>query len=274
MKGIMVMNGRIVSSLFVIVLAVIIVGCTKSEGPVTGNAGVPVSLAASFSKAGTGLPLMKTGGVAAVDSIRIDSAVVVLAEIEFRVHIDSTKIDSMGDESDGEKEEDELTFKGPFVIHVRDTLSINFADQVLPAGSYDGIKFKIHRLGYGEHHMDSDEHNGRSLSVNDSSSLGSSIVIWGSVKKDGSWTPFVFKFNGEVKFKIKGNFVVKEATGTVQIALNFNIASWLKNPFTGGVLDPTDTSSGNRELINRAIRSAFGHGRGGHDHNHDGHPDD
>ena len=40
------------------------------------------------------------------------------------------------------------------------------------------------------------------------------------------------------------------------------------------ILDPTDLSSTTREKIREAIKRSFEQGRGGHDHNRDGHPDD
>jgi len=160
------------------------------------------------------------------------------------------------------------------VLHVRDTASINFASQALPAGTYDGIKFKVHRLQSGENHEDSDEHNGRPMPNLDPSVYGSSITVWGAVKKNGAWVSFTLAYDGELEFKIKGNFVVSAATSTIDIALNFNMALWFKDPFSGQLLDPTDTSSATRQLFKQAIRRSFELGRGGRDSNHDGHPDD
>lgn len=252
----------------------IIAGCSKSSDPVSAPAAVPVNLAVSFSKSGIGTMLLKDVGLTSIDSLRIDSAVVVLQRIKFESHIDNVTADTSGTDSPDNEAESNITFKGPFVIHVRDTLSINFANQTLPAGTYDGIKFKIHRLKTSEKHEDSDEHNNRPKVVGlDSSLAGSSIIVWGAIKRNGAWIPYTFKFNGEVEFKLKGNFTVSEATSTARIALNFNLGLWFKNPDTGGMLDPTDTSSSNWELYKRAIYLSFGKGKGGHDDNGDGFPD-
>jgi hypothetical protein len=252
----------------------IMTGCSKSSDPVTAPAAVPVNLAVSFSKSGTGTMLMKNVGLTSIDSLRIDSAVVVLQRIKFESHVDSVTPDTSGKDSTENESEANITFKGPFVIHVRDTLSINFANQTLPAGTYDGIKFKIHRFKTSEKHEDSDEHNNRPMMVGlDSSLAGSSIIVWGAIKRNGVWTRFTYKFNGEVEFKIKGNFVVSEVTSTVGIALNFNMGLWFTNPDVGGLLDPTDTSNSNWELFKRAIYLSFGKGKGGHDDNGDGFPD-
>jgi hypothetical protein len=252
----------------------IMTGCSKSSDPVSAPAAVPVNMAVSFSKSGTGTMLLKNNGLTSIDSLRIDSAVVVLQRIKFESHVDTVTVDTSGNDSPDNETEANITFKGPFVIHVRDTLSINFANQTLPAGAYDGIKFKIHRFKPSENHEDSDERNNHPMMVRlDSSLAGSSIIVWGAIKRNGAWIPFTYKFNGEVEFKIRGNFVVGEATSTVKIALNFNMGLWFKNPDTGGLLDPTDTLNSNWELFKRAIYISFGKGKGGHDDNDDGFPD-
>lgn len=252
-------------------LAALVGGCAKNSatGPSAGT--VPVSMAVSFSQAGTPA-LMKSSGISTLDSLRIDSAVVVIARIKFESHIDSVTADTTEGQTEDLDSDQNIVFRGPFVVHVRDTVAINFADAVLPAGTYDGIKFKIHRLMNGEQYEDSDEHNHRTRQ-RDSAFVGSCITVWGAVYKNGAWQAFTFQFNGEYEFKIKGTFTVAEATSTVNIALNFNMASWFVNPWTGGLLDPTDTSMMNQEMFRYAIRNSFERGRGGHDRG-DGYPDD
>ncbi len=258
----MVVGGAIVAML---------AGCAKSSvnGPSDGM--TPVTMAISFSNGGTPT-LMKSSGLAGADSLRIDSAVVVIARIKFESHVDTVMVDTVDGHTEDLDEDMNITFKGPYVIHVRDTVAFDFANQVVPAGTYDGIKFKIHRLMEGEPHEDSDDLNHHPR-TNDSSIVGSSISVWGAVLKNGVWTKFAFFFNGEVEFKIKGTFTVAASTSTVNLALNFNMGSWFVNPFTGALLDPTDTTMMNRELIRMAIYRSFQKGRGGHDRG-DGHPDD
>ena len=210
-----------------------------------------------------------------MDSLLIDSAVVILQRVKFESHIDSAEVDSSDMDDDGEESEEEInvTMRGPFVVHIRDTVSIDFASQTLPAGTYDGIKFKVHRLRRGEHHEDSDEHGGRRRVSVDSLPYGSSVMIWGWVKKNGAWSTFTFAFDGELEFKVKGNFTVSEATSMVNFALNFNMGVWFTTP-TGVLLDPTDASSRTRQLIRESIKRSFQQCRGGRDRDDDGHPDD
>jgi hypothetical protein len=262
-------------------------GCMKSNGPVaSGGSGVPVNLTMSFSRSSAAAPLLKTAGLSSVDSLRIDSIIVVVSQIRFLSPADSAVADSMGGGEDGggdghgdggrhDGDDDgvQVTLEGPFVVHISDTAAVSFADQLLPAGTYDAVTFSIRRLMAGERHEDSDEHH-RHMTDDDTSVVGSSVVIFGAVKKNGAWTPFAFNSDLELQFKIRGNFVVQQATGTVRIALNFNFGLLFRDPFTGAILDPLDTSAGNRALINQAIRFALGRGRAGHDRDGDGHPDD
>jgi hypothetical protein len=246
-------------------------GCAKSTMTSPSSSNSPVNLAISFSQSGS-TGLLKGYATATTDSLRIDSAVVIIARIKFVSHVDTVKVDTVDGHTEDLDMDQSIAFKGPFVIHVRDSVAINFANQVLPAGTYDGIKFKIHRLLDGEPFEDSDDHNHRPH-PKDSAVVGSSITVWGAVLKNGVWTNFTFNFNGEVEFKIKGTFTVAASTSTVNIALNFNMGTWFANPMNGTLLDPTDTSFMNRELIRMAIYSSFGKGRGGHDRG-DGRPDD
>ncbi len=264
--------------LSIVILASLVSGCmTEPSGPVPFSRPM-VNLAVSFSESGsTGLTKSATDLFA--DSLHIDSAVVVFSRIQFLPHPDSVRIDSGDDEHDSDDGEsdgrgDSLTFKGPFVVHVRDTVGISFASRELPAGVYTAIRFKIHRLIPGEHFEDSDEHNHHGHAFLVDSTIGSSsITVWGSIHKNGEWTPFTFRFDGEFEFKVRGNFVVPTSTHTVNFALHIDMGKWFKNPTDGSLLDPTDTSHENLVLFRRAIRAAFNSCTGGHDRG-DGHPDD
>jgi len=265
------------TTLTVVVLSVLIVGwmitgCVKDSttGPATASAPM-VNVAVSFSKSGT-VELAKGTGSLFTDSLHIDSAVVVFSRIKFLQHADTVSVDTGDAEHDSFDHDESIAFRGPFVVHVHDTVAIDFASHELPAGTYDGITFKIHRLKHGERHEDSDEHH-HHTDLHDSAIAGSSITVWGSVYKDGAWTPFTFMFDGEFEFKIKGDFTVPASASSVNIALNIDMGKWFRNIHDGSLLDPTDLSHENRALIRQAIRFSFGSCRGGHDRG-DGHPDD
>lgn len=252
-------------------MGLIMVGCDKS--PSSPSSDSTVLLTTSFSKS-TGIAGLSKGySTEAVDSLRIDSAVVVFNRIKFESHVDTVKVDTTGTGNDDVKENEiNVTLRGPFVVFVRDTVTIDFASQTIPAGVYDGIKFKIHRLMPNEKFEDSDSRNGRRRFAADSLPYGSSVTVWGKVKKNGVWTSFKFAYDGELEFKVKGNFVVSEATSLATFALKFNMGAWFVDQ-SGVMLDPTDTTTRTRELIREAIKRSFEQCRGGRDHDHDGRPD-
>lgn len=253
-------------------------GCAKpGMGPVAPEAaGVQVTATALVSGINAPMSLGRISGVDAADSIRIDSVVVVVERIRLHAKIDSVTVDSTGEDHEkGEREDDDssITLRGPFVVRVRDTFSVDFASQVVPAGAYDGVTFKIHRLMRGEKHEDSDDRKHPEWHQGDSSVAGSSIVIWGQALKGGTWIPFTLNLDLELTVKVRGDFVIPVAVSSVNVAFNFDLGSWFKDPLSGEFLDPTDASSHNRALIVRAIRHALGLTRGGCDRDHDGRPD-
>ncbi|MGO9482092.1 MAG: hypothetical protein ACLP05_09980, partial [Candidatus Kryptoniota bacterium] len=253
-----------------LLLSGVLFGCSRTTNPVSSpSSSGNVTMSAVFSNVGE--PVGAANGnktvssVPAVDSIRIDSAIVVLAGIRFEREIDTVTVDT----ADGVPtiaafdEDSSITFPGPFVIHVGDTNAINFASRTLPAGTYSGIKFAVLRLGWGDHFFDSRSFNDQDSGMVDSAVMNYSIVVWGAVYKDTAWVPFEFKDNQDLEFAIKGSFAITTPTSSVNIALNFNMGSWFVNPFNGAILDPTNNSWGNYAAIQEAIRLSFGNGRCG-----------
>lgn len=239
-----------------------------SDGSLTpANGTATVSLSAAFTTEGTPASLGKGTGLLAADSLQIDSALVVFSSVEFESHI------RQADSSMVYRSESEVTFFGPFMIHVRNSDPVTFVSKVLPAGTYNSVKFRLHSLSPDDHHYDSDDHHHEYMPSGSSPYVGSSIIVWGQALSGGTWTPFTFETNIEATYRITGDFVVDESIQTIPITLNFNIGSWFIDPATGLLLDPTDNSSSNMYRINEAIRSSFGSGMCGRDDNHDGYPD-
>ena len=250
-----------------ILVGLLISGCSDGFlNPANGTA--PVSLSATFTTQGTAASLGKGFGILAADSIEIDSALVVFSHIEFESEIHES--DSV---SEGESEM-EVTFKGPFVVHVRNSDPVTFTSQILPAGTYNSIKLKIHRLSNDDHHYDSDDRQHRYTASHSTPFVGSSIMVWGRVRNNGVWQEFAFATNMEAMYRIRGTFVVDESIQTIPVTLNFNIGSWFVDRMSGALLDPTDTSSENMLRIHDAIRHSFGNGSCGRDDDRDGRPDD
>ncbi len=281
--------------------AITLFGCMKSNNnPVSSGipSGSQVSLAMAFSRTASGISLRKSDATMFADSIRIDSIVVVVEKI--RLHPASDSIGNGGnggndghghgdghggDGGNGDGEDGVshvsmandgggVVLDGPFIIHVRDTLSVDFASQSIPAGTYNSISFTIHRLHFGEQGFDSDDHREIVVDPLDSSLVGSSVVIWGAVMKNGTWTSFTFNSDLELEVNIPGTFIVPDAISSINLAFNFNLDLLFKDPSTGAFLDPSDMSWANHQRINQAILNAFGRGHCGNDNNRDGHLDD
>jgi hypothetical protein len=244
----------------------IIFGCSNATNPVSSSTPGNVTMSVAFSNTGTPVGFAKVSSdMAGVDSIRIDSAIVVFARIQFESDIDTVTVDT----SEGtpfiniDYDNSSVNFLGPFVVHVNDTVAVDFASDTLPAGTYTGIKLEIHRLAPGERFWDSDDFNNRPSLGSDTSATQYSMVVWGAVHKDTAWVPFEFKDNQNLQVKVRGTFTIPTPTSSVNIALNFNMGTWFVNPRTGAILDPTDMSLRNYIAIQQAIHASFENGRCG-----------
>lgn len=249
-------------SIGLLAFALLLAGCSKSTNPVSSSSAPGnVTMSVSFASTSPTTGLSKASSVYGATSIRIDSAVVVLAGIKFETNIDSVRVDTSDDApllyiNAGDPS---VIFRGPFVIHVRDTVAIDFASQTLPAGTYTGIKFAIRRLDRGMQYHDSDHFNGYGAQP-DTSVQNYSIIVWGAIYKDSAWVPFTFRDNQNLEFKVPGTITIPNATTSIKVALNFNMGSWFTDPYTGATLDPTDTTWQNQMIIRQAIRASFGDG--------------
>ncbi len=253
-------------TLGMLIISALMFGCTKSTNPISAGSSGDVTMSVAFSDNGSQIGMRKVGNITGATSIRIDSAIVVFARIKFESNIDAVQVDtSNGSTTITVNDSDSsVIFRGPFTVHVRDTSTIDFANQTLPAGTYNGISFFIHRMEPGEGFEDSDGFNHRdSTSNGDSAVTNYSIVVWGAVLKDSVWVPFEYKDNENIEFKVRGTFTIPTSTSSIDIALNFNMGSWFTNPFNGTAIDPTDQSFQNQLMIRHAIRLSLQDGRCG-----------
>ena len=257
-------------------LTLALAGCTKNNfGPDTGSGtSVPVRVVASAgSSAGlVGFAKSSTpaGTLAAVDSIQISEALLVIKDIKFVMHSDTVRArDSSQCERDDEEDwhgrgdTNHVRLKGPFLVTLHDTTAVQVAADTIPPGVYDGITFQIHKV------------NPHDVMMNPAlpdSLNGYSIIVVGMVHySGGSWAPFEFKTNLNEEYKVKGNFVVSAGDRFVPYALKFDLSLWFKDS-SGRILDPNDFFA--RNMIRFAIRAALGgHMLGGRDDDDDGRPD-
>jgi len=243
-------------------------GCSNTTGPATSSSSSGnVTMSAVFSNSRTTVGLQKASAVGAADSIRIDSAIVVFANIRFESDIDTVTVDTSSSIPfiNVDFNDTTVNFPGPFVVHVNDTVAINFASSTLPAGTYTGIKLAIRNMEPGEPFKDSYDFDrgGNGTPSSDSSMTNYSIVVWGAVYKDTAWVPFEYKDNQNLEIKVKGTFTISSPTSSIDVALNFNMGSWFMNPYSGSLLDPTDMSFRNQVMIQKAIQLSFNNGRCG-----------
>jgi hypothetical protein len=124
-------------------------------------------------------------------------------------------------------------------------------DQSVPAGTYDDLKFQIHKLTPGE-----------SVSDPDFVALGKSIIL--DLTVDG--TPFRFTSDLTAVSESSGPIVVPDG-GTTNVTVTVDPSGWFTGS-GGAFLDPRVEA--NRSQIEQNIRSSI---RGFEDDDHDGEPD-
>jgi hypothetical protein len=147
---------------------------------------------------------------------------------------------------------------GPFVVNLDLNQKIVIAALAkIQAGSYDEVKFQIHKLSPNEDVADPE--------FAESTSRRFSVIVKGFYND----APFIFKsdvtFAKEIEFE---NFPLSVSDVTVlNITIKLDVFSW----FTGenGILNPADPA--NLHIINQNIRNDFR--RAFRDMNHDGDPD-
>jgi hypothetical protein len=261
--------------LAVIAWGLVLAGCDGSTGGPGVVGGNSVSLTASGGSSDGAVRLGKTAEtgmtLATVDSLLVSDAVLVIKDIKFlpapdTVHMrDSIECDRYYFMEAFWRHfwDSTMHFRGPFIVALRDTTPVQIALDTIAVGSYNGIRFKIHKL--------------RTKDVQNNplfpdSLLGYSIAVTGSIKyPDSTWVPFVFKTDIDEDFKVKGNFVVEEGQTLTPYVLKFDLASWFRSP-SGRILDPNDPADrrGIRYAIKASLKARTG---GGRDRNHDGRPD-
>jgi hypothetical protein len=259
-----------------VIALVVLVGCSdNSSGPrATSGSGVPVAVTGVAGlNGGSGQLLKSDGTTGTVDSIRVTSSIIILKNIAFHSRIDTVQVrDSSEVDRDDQNEEGEQyhkddhggmeRFRGPFVVELLNNTPTQIALDTIPPGTYDGIKFVLHKL------------HRRDVVTNPlfpDSLVGYSVVVSGTVFYAGqSGTPFVFRTDINEEFKVRGDFVVEEGSNLVPYVLDFQMNTWFDGRTR--VLDPNGFFD--RWMIRWNIKHAFKDlMKGGRDWNHDGHPD-
>lgn len=224
----------------IMLFVVIVSSCGDSSSKSSIKEGTTLSMKADMS-----LPLGKS---AAGDTVVLDSAKVLLKRMKFESSTD----------------EDSADFKiGPFIVRIDLTGGVtNITTGKIPNGTYDKIKFKIHKPEDDEDIADPDFKTG----ISDDERF--SIVIFGKYNN----VPFVYKSKKDVeqKMDINPQLVVSDSTTSTNATLLVTPAIWFLKD--GQYLNPNLESD--RDDIDDNIKKSFKKVFKDNDHDGDEHDDD
>ena len=227
----------------------LLVACDKSTSPSTTGS---LSFSSRYSSGqAPALSLSKTSGTAAVDSIRITRARLVLKDIKFKSAVDS------------------MNFKtGPMVIELNLTSATQtLALQDVPFATYNRIEFDVHRTQPSEiSGMSAAE---QAVFADFLTGQVYSIIIDGTVYRTGqSDTAFVYrsKVDAQQKYDLVPSLPITESNPDANVTLLISSGSWFTGP--GGLVDPTDPN--NEGVIDENLKAAI---RAFKDNNKDGSKD-
>jgi hypothetical protein len=174
-----------------------------------------------------------------VDSVKIISTRILLSRIKFHLEKDSN------DAIDKE-------FKtGPFLFVGDENGSFfNLTDGLIPAGSYNKIKFEIHRFNSS----DLSQYQNHAIFKDFATSNRHSVIINGFAYKNGN--AFAFTYYGSPTANLTMKFepsLVCEENSTTNICLQINPITLFKSG--NSVCDPRD--NGNMNDIDNLIKTAI-----------------
>jgi len=148
---------------------------------------------------------------------------------------------------------------GPFVVKLNLTgTTIDFAINNIPTGSYDRIKFEIHKIEASETLSDPEFREGTDAS------LRYSVIVKGKYNT----VPFIYKSRKSAKQDLKLETpVTVDENGVANLTITVDPFTWFANSVN--TFDPTDPANENDidNNIKESFKKAF------RDNNHDGKED-
>ncbi|NOZ46605.1 MAG: hypothetical protein GXO79_07455 [Chlorobi bacterium] len=246
-------------------------GCSNNNNPVSGalspngTAAPNVSLSIKFSNTTT---LPKTNGIQAVDSIVITRARFVLRDL--KLGSDSENKDyNMDTDVENKDNKNENDKHRPTVVDLNLSSALQqIAVANLPAGTYNKVKFEIHKVSQTE--VNALPASEQPKFADFLSGAKYSVLVDGKSYNNGTVTDFNFKsqVEAEVDINLTKSLIVTANTTTLNITLDFNSNGWFKDS-SGKLIDPSDPN--NLSLINNNIRKSM---KVYEDDNKDGNEDD
>ncbi len=173
------------------------------------------------------------------DTIILDTVKILLRDVKLKYETDSEN-DSSNNNGD------EVSVKvGPFVVYLNlNGVTTDFAVSNIPPGSYNKVKFEIHKIEASETSPDPEFKEG------DDSSLRYSVIVKGMYNSN----PFIYKSRKSAHQKINPNspLVVEQNTFT-NLTITVDPYSWFAED--GEILDPTNPA--NENDIDNNIKESF-----------------
>ncbi|HEY6436700.1 MAG TPA: hypothetical protein VIY47_08920 [Ignavibacteriaceae bacterium] len=218
--------GKLIPFAFCAFLLLIIQGCETTE-----TTDSTVSL--SFS---TVARMQKISD----DTLTLDTVKILLRDVKL-------KNESEDDDGDGiDHQGEEVSVKvGPFVVCLNlNGVTTDFAVSNISPGTYNEIKFKIHKLEASETPPDPEFEEG------DDNSLRYSVIVKGMYNSN----PFIYKSrkSAHQKINLKTPLVVEPNTLT-NLTITVDPYTWFTND--GEILDPTNLA--NENDIDNNIKESF-----------------
>jgi hypothetical protein len=216
--------GKSISFVLIAFLLLLIQGCDSAE-----TTDGTVSL--SFS---TPSPNQKISA----DSIALDTVKILIRDI--KLGFESEDDDGFGHDSD-----DVAVKVGPVVVYLNlNGLTTDFAVSNIPSGTYNNVKFKIHKIEASETPPDPEFKEG------DDSSLRYSVIIKGIYNSN----PFIYKSrkSAHQKIELENPLVVEPNTAT-NLTITVDPSTWFIKE--GVILDPSDPA--NENDIDNNIKDSF-----------------
>jgi len=147
---------------------------------------------------------------------------------------------------------------GPFVVKLNLGTTTDFAINNIPTGSYDRIKFEIHKIEASETLSDPEFREGTDAS------LRYSVIVKGKYNT----VPFIYKSRKSAKQDLKLETpVTVDENGVANLTITVDPFTWFADSVS--TLDPTDPANENDidNNIKESFKKAF------RDNNHDGKED-
>lgn len=172
------------------------------------------------------------------DTITLDTVKILIRDVKLGYEDES-------DNGTGNEGEDVSVKVGPFIVYLNlSGVTTEFAVSTIPPGTYNKVKFKIHKIEASEFPPDPEFKEG------DDSSLRYSVIVKGIYNAQ----PFVYKSRKSAHQKIElDEPLVVEQNSATNLTITVDPSTWF---IKGGlVLDPNNPD--NRNDIDNNIKDSF-----------------